>query len=204
MYAIVATGGKQYKVQEGDTIEVEKLVGEAGTAVELDVVFISDGSKITTDEKTLAKAKVHAEIVEHFKGEKALVFKFKKRKGYKRLRGHRQDLTKLLITAISLDGAAPKKTTAKKAADKVEEKPAKKTAAKKEAPKAAAATEEAVAEKKPAAKKTAAKTEASAEKKPAAKKEKAAEDTAEKKPAAKKTTKKAEAAEVEKEESNGA
>lgn len=100
MYAIVATGGKQYKVEEGDTLEVEKLEGEAGASVELPVVMLA-GEAVVTDAKKLAKAKVTAEIVDQFKGEKVVVFKFKKRKGYKRTRGHRQNLTRLRITQLS-------------------------------------------------------------------------------------------------------
>jgi large subunit ribosomal protein L21 len=206
MYAIVNTGGKQYKVAEGDTFEVELLDAEPGATVELDVIFLADGSKITAEAEKLTKAKVFAEVIEHFKGEKALVFKFKKRKGYKRLRGHRQNLTKLLVQSISPTGSAP----AKKAAA---EKPAKATKATKAAKvektetkkagtakavdekvealapeKKAASTknESAKVTEKPAAKKTA------AAKKPAAKTaEKTAEKTeavekVEKKPAAKK------------------
>ncbi|MDR3307836.1 MAG: 50S ribosomal protein L21 [Coriobacteriales bacterium] len=217
MYAIVATGGKQYKVLAGDTFEVEKLVANVGDIVELDVVFIANGSSITTDAGALATAKVFAEVVEHFKGEKALIFKFKKRKGYKRLRGHRQNLTRLLVKDISLTGTAPKATVkkavkdgdkpAKKApkaekaaavevveaveaaAAPVEEKPTKKPAAKKTAPEGDKAPADKPA-KKPAAKKAADKGEAVTEAKPA-KKEKAvpASDDAEEKPV-KKTTRK--------------
>jgi len=101
MYAIVATGGKQYKVEEGDVLDVEKLEGEAGTAVELPVVMIAGDKAVVTDAKKLAKAKVSAEIVDQFKGDKVVIFKFKKRKGYKRTRGHRQNLTRLRITKLS-------------------------------------------------------------------------------------------------------
>ncbi|MCL2655594.1 MAG: 50S ribosomal protein L21 [Coriobacteriia bacterium] len=101
MYAIVATGGKQYKVEEGDTIEVEKLEGEAGASVELPVVMIAGDKAVITDAKKLAKATVTAEIVDQFKGDKVVIFKFKKRKGYKRTRGHRQNLTRLRITKLS-------------------------------------------------------------------------------------------------------
>jgi len=101
MYAIVATGGKQYKVEEGDTIEVEKLEGEAGASVELPVIMIAGDKAVITDAKKLAKASVTAEIIDQFKGEKVVIFKFKKRKGYKRTRGHRQNLTRLRITKLS-------------------------------------------------------------------------------------------------------
>ena len=100
MYAIVSTGGKQYKVATDDVITVEKLEGEVGTKVELPVIFLNDGKKIVTDAAKLAKAKVTAEIVDQFKGEKQLVFKFKKRKRYHRANGHRQNLTKLKVVEI--------------------------------------------------------------------------------------------------------
>ena len=100
MYAIVTTGGKQYKVATDDVLNVEKIDGEVGTKVTLPVVFLNDGKKIVTDPAKLAKAKVTAEIVEQFKGEKQLVFKFHKRKRYRRLKGHRQQLTRLKITKV--------------------------------------------------------------------------------------------------------
>ena len=77
MYAIVSTGGKQYKVAADDVINVEKIEGEIGDKVELPVIFLNDGKKIITDAAKLAKAKVTAEIVDQFKGEKQLVFKFR-------------------------------------------------------------------------------------------------------------------------------
>ena len=100
MYAIVSTGGKQYKVAQDDVITVEKIEGEIGSSVELPVLFLNDGKKIVTDAAKLAKAKVTAEIVDQFKGEKQLVFKFKKRKNYKKLRGHRQNLTRVKIESV--------------------------------------------------------------------------------------------------------
>ena len=108
MYAIVSTGGKQYKVATDDVITVEKIEGEAGSKVELEVIFLNDGKKIVTDPAKLAKAKVTAEILEQFKGEKQLVYKFHKR--YHRLKGHRQQLTKLKITKVQATSRA-KKTT---------------------------------------------------------------------------------------------
>lgn len=101
MYAIVATGGKQYKVAVNDVIEVEKLSAEQGESVELPVLFINDGKNSVVESAALAKASVKAEVLEQFKGRKQLVFKFKKRKGYKRFKGHRQQLTKLKITEIT-------------------------------------------------------------------------------------------------------
>ena len=112
MYAIVSTGGKQYKVATDDVITVEKIEGEAGTKVTLSVLFLNDGKKIVTDPAKLAKAKVTAEILEQFKGEKQLVYKFHKRKRYHRLKGHRQQLTKIKITKVQATSrAAAKKTT---------------------------------------------------------------------------------------------
>ncbi len=110
MYAIVSTGGKQYKVAADDVINVEKIEGEIGDKVELPVIFLNDGKKIITDAAKLAKAKVTAEIVDQFKGEKQLVFKFKKRKRYRRLKGHRQQLTRLKITKVQATSRAAKKT----------------------------------------------------------------------------------------------
>ena len=110
MYAIVTTGGKQYKVATDDVLNVEKIEGEVGDKVELPVIFLNDGKKIVTDPAKLAKAKVTAEIVEQFKGEKQLVFKFHKRKRYRRLKGHRQQLTKVKITKVQATSRAAKKT----------------------------------------------------------------------------------------------
>lgn len=108
MYAIVSTGGKQYKVATDDVLNVEKIDGEVGTKVTLPVIFLNDGKKIITDPAKLEKAKVTAEIVEQFKGEKQLVFKFHKRKRYRRLKGHRQQLTRLKITKIQATSRARK------------------------------------------------------------------------------------------------
>ena len=98
MYAIVKTGGKQYKVSTGDCLNVEKLEGEAGDKVALTAITVVDGAKVIAE---AAKTKVEATIVEQFKGDKQLVFKFKKRKNYKKLRGHRQQLTRIQITSIA-------------------------------------------------------------------------------------------------------
>ena len=113
MYAIVTTGGKQYKVATDDVITVEKLDGEVGSKVELPVLFLNAGKKIVTDPAKLAKAKVTAEILEQFKGEKQLVFKFHKRKRYRRLNGHRQQLTKVKITKVQATSRAAAKKTVK-------------------------------------------------------------------------------------------
>ncbi|MCL2438442.1 MAG: 50S ribosomal protein L21 [Coriobacteriia bacterium] len=101
MYAVVKTGGKQYKVAEGDVLSVEKLDVEPGENVDLDVLLLSGDDKVVTDSGELAKAKVTAKVVEHFKDKKVIIFKFKRRKGYRRKRGHRQNLTRLEIVKVS-------------------------------------------------------------------------------------------------------
>lgn len=100
MYAIVKTGGKQYKVAPGDKINIEKLNAEVGEQVELTAICVVDGDKVEADLAKAAATKVTATVVEQFKGEKQIVFKFKKRKNYKRTRGHRQNLTRVEINAI--------------------------------------------------------------------------------------------------------
>lgn len=100
MYAIISTGGKQYKVAKGDVIDVEKLDAQPGDEVKLDVLMLNDGKKVLVDAATLAKKKVTCKVVEQFKGEKQLVFKFKKRKRYHRTKGHRQNLTKIEVTSM--------------------------------------------------------------------------------------------------------
>ena len=134
MYAIVKTGGKQYKVAPGDKLNIEKLNAEPGAKVELEAICVVDGEKVEADPAKAAATKVVAVVLEQFKGEKQLVFKFKKRKNYKKLRGHRQQLTRVQIESVgsAKAEAAEKKPAAKKAA-KAEAKPAaeKKAAAKK-------------------------------------------------------------------------
>ena len=117
MYAIVKTGGKQYKVEPGTIVSIEKLDAEVGEQVELPVLFVADGENIVVDPAKAAETKVIAEILEQYKGKKQLVFKFKKRKGYKKLNGHRQRLTRVRIVAVG-----PEKYEAKAAAPA--EKPA--------------------------------------------------------------------------------
>jgi large subunit ribosomal protein L21 len=118
MYAVVATGGKQLRVAKDDVIVVEKLDAAVGESVTFDVLLVADGDKVAVGDKDAASAVVRGEIVEHFKGDKAIIFKFKKRKGYKRLKGHRQDQTRVRITDVAL--SAPKKTTSKKKAEAAE------------------------------------------------------------------------------------
>ena len=100
MYAIVKTGGKQYKAAPGDYLNIEKIEGEAGDKVELTAITVVDGENVIADPAEAAKTKVEATIVEQFRGPKQLVFKFKRRKNYKKLQGHRQNLTRVQITAV--------------------------------------------------------------------------------------------------------
>ena len=100
MYAIVKTGGKQYKVAEGDLVKVEKIEGEAGAAVSLPAVLVVDGASVTSDAAALEKISVSGEIVEQTKGPKIRIHKFKNKTGYHKRQGHRQQLTVLKITSI--------------------------------------------------------------------------------------------------------
>ena len=100
MYAIVKTGGKQYKVAPGDKLNIEKLPVEEGAKVELEAICVVDGDKVVADPAEAAKTKVEATVIEQFRGEKQLVFKFKKRKNYKKMRGHRQYLTRIQVESI--------------------------------------------------------------------------------------------------------
>ena len=191
MFAVVKTGGKQYKVAENDIIKVERLPGDAGSAVTLDqVLAVGDAKGVKVGSPLVAGTVVSAEIVEQTRGDKIIVFKKKRRKNYRRTRGHRQELTVLRITGIGgARKAAPKKAAAKPAEEaKPAPKPETKTQAKAETKTAAKPAAKAPA-KKPAAK-TAAKPAAKAPaKKPAAKaaadKPAAAKSTAKKAPAKK-------------------
>ena len=124
MFAVVKTGGKQYKVAPNDVIKVEKLSGDAGSSVDLaDVLMLGEGEDLTVGAPTVDGAVVRAEVLEQTKGDKVVVFKKKRRQGYRRTRGHRQELTVLRVTDILADGkkkAAPKKAAAKKAPAKAE------------------------------------------------------------------------------------
>ena len=99
-YAIVKTGGKQYRVQEGQTLLVERLASEAGSTVDLQPLLLSSSDTVF-DRDGLAKVAVRAEVVGHERGKKIRVFKFKPKRGYKRTAGHRQELTRIRITEIS-------------------------------------------------------------------------------------------------------
>ena len=118
MYAVIKTGGKQYKVAKDDVITVEKLAGEPGTMINLDVVLmLDDGATRTVGKPLVEGAVVAAEVLEQKRDKKILVFKKKRRKNYRRKNGHRQDITVLRVTDILADGkkkAAPKKKAAAK------------------------------------------------------------------------------------------
>ncbi|ROT27064.1 50S ribosomal protein L21 [Micromonospora sp. HM5-17] len=101
MYAIVKTGGKQYKVAEGDVIEVEKLAGQPGDAVSLPAVLLVDGDDLVTDAARLANVSVSGEIAAHVKGPKIRIHKFKSKTGYHKRQGHRQPLTRVKVTGIT-------------------------------------------------------------------------------------------------------
>jgi large subunit ribosomal protein L21 len=158
MYAIVDIAGQQFKVEKDQKIFVHRLDGDEGKKVTFDrVLLIDSGSKVSVGDPVVKGASVAAKIVAHVKGDKVLVFKKKRRKGYKKLNGHRQYLTQIQIEGISEKAAAPKAA----AAEKKEAPAAKKetTAAKKETTttKKPAAKKETTTTKKPAAKSTAAK-----------------------------------------------
>jgi large subunit ribosomal protein L21 len=173
MFAVVRTGGKQYRVAPGDKIAVEKLAGAAGDTITLDDVLLAGDGETLAD---AAKVVVSAEVIAQAKSEKVTVFKKRRRHNYRRKAGHRQQMTLLRIVSVG-DAKAEKKAAPKKeAAPKVEEAPAPEAA--KAAPKAKAPAKAAEPKETKAAK-PAPKKEAAAEK-PAAKKAPA------KKPAAKK------------------
>jgi large subunit ribosomal protein L21 len=100
MYAIVKTGGKQYKVAEGDVITVEKLLAAPGAEVALTAILLVDGDTVTTDHAALAAASVTGEVVAQTKGPKIKIHKYKNKTGYHKRMGHRQKLTELKITSV--------------------------------------------------------------------------------------------------------
>jgi large subunit ribosomal protein L21 len=109
MYAIVETGGKQYRVKPGDTVAVERLAGEPGETLDLERVLLVAGAgdgEARVGSPGVAGAVVRAEVVEHMRGEKIIVFRYKSKVRYRRKTGHRQSLTRLRITDILLDGAS--------------------------------------------------------------------------------------------------
>lgn len=101
MYAIVKTGGKQYKVAVGDLVKVEKIDGEVGSSVSLPVALVVDGANLTTDAAALEKISVTGEVVDQVRGPKIRIHKFKNKTGYHKRQGHRQKLTVVKVTAIA-------------------------------------------------------------------------------------------------------
>ncbi len=177
MFAVIKTGGKQYRVAQNDVIRVEKLAAEAGDIVELgNVLMVGGAGGLSVGAPFVAGATVAAEVLEQGRGKKIIIFKKKRRQNYRRRNGHRQHETVLRVTEILTDGKKPSKT---KATPKVAAKPkvpakadtAQKAAPTKAAPKKAVpkkATPKKAAAKKAPAKKAAAKKAAA--KKPATKK----------------------------------
>ena len=172
MYAVVKTGGKQYKVAKDDKIVVDRLEAEAGSALVLDeVLMVANGDQVNVGSPTVKDAVVGATVIRHTRGDKIMVFRRKRRKNFRRIRGHRQDLTLIQITDIATDGklkpAAKKAETAKPAAKKAEADKAPaaiKAATAKPAAKKATTSEKPAATKKPAAAKKPAKASAKADK----------------------------------------
>ena len=168
MYALVKTGGKQYRVSKDDTILVERISADGGAEVILDNVLMrGDGDMVTIGTPRVEGAAVSATVMRQTRGPKIIIFRRKRRKNHRRTQGHRQDLTLLKINAIAEDGksltpkaapkkaaakteeakAAPKKAPAKKAVAKAEAKAAPKKAAAKKAPAKKAAAKKAAAKK---------------------------------------------------------
>ena len=100
MYAVIRTGGKQYRVSEGDTLRVEKLAGDVGSTIKLGEVLLIGGDKLVIGKPLVAGASVSAEIVAQDRAKKIIVFKFRRRKNYRRKRGHRQPFTELKIKSV--------------------------------------------------------------------------------------------------------
>jgi large subunit ribosomal protein L21 len=116
MYAVIESGGKQYRVEEGESLFVDRLDAKEGDKVSLRPVMFRDG-EVLLDAKELEKVKVEAKVAAHLRGKKVKVFKYKAKKGYRRRAGHRSELTKLEVTGIKGGGkkAAAKKEAAPKA-----------------------------------------------------------------------------------------
>ena len=101
MYAVIATGGKQYRVTEGETLKVEKLAGEEGSEIELDqVLMVADGDNIQVGTPVLESGAVTAKIKSHGRGKKVEIIKFRRRKHHRKQMGHRQDYTEIEVTKI--------------------------------------------------------------------------------------------------------
>ena len=101
MYAVIRTGGKQYRVSEGDTLRIEKLAGDVGAAIKFDEVLLVGGDKVTVGKPLVKGASVGAQIVAQERAKKVIVFKMRRRKNYRRKNGHRQQYTEVKITGIT-------------------------------------------------------------------------------------------------------
>ena len=101
MYAVIKTGGKQYRVAEGDTLRVEKLPGEVGSRITFDEVLMVGGDEVAVGKPTVDGARVEAKILAQDRAKKVVVFKYRRRKGYRRKYGHRQPYTEIQITGVS-------------------------------------------------------------------------------------------------------
>jgi large subunit ribosomal protein L21 len=112
MFAVIKTGGKQYRVAADDLLKVEKIKGEPGEIVQFGEVLVVGGDPVTLGVPTVAGASVAAEVVEQGRGPKVIAFKKRRRKNSRRKRGHRQEFTLIRITEILTDGAKPTKTAA--------------------------------------------------------------------------------------------
>jgi large subunit ribosomal protein L21 len=121
MYAVVETGGKQYKVEQGTSLLVDRLDAKEGDKVALRAVMFRD-TDVVAAPKELEKVKVEAKVAEHLRGPKIKVFKYKAKKGYRRKAGHRSELTKLEVTSIKAGKAAAKKAASDKPAAKKADK----------------------------------------------------------------------------------
>jgi large subunit ribosomal protein L21 len=171
MFAVIRTGGKQYRVAPNDVIEIERVAGKPGDIIELaEVILLGGDGAPKTGSPTIAGAMVAAEVIEQKRGEKILVFKKKRRSNYRRTRGHRQELTALRITEILTDGKKPSKAAPKPEPKKVEKKPEAKAEAKSKAETKPAKKDAKPAPRKPAAKKPETKKPARAAAKPKTKK----------------------------------
>ena len=119
MYAIVEIAGQQFKVAKDQKVYVHRLQGDEGSSVSFDKVYLlDDGTKVTLGAPAITGASVEAKVVKHLKGDKVIVFKKKRRKGYRVKNGHRQSLTEILIQSISAKGGAKKAAPKKEAAPK--------------------------------------------------------------------------------------
>jgi large subunit ribosomal protein L21 len=161
-YAIVETGGKQYRAEKGATLLVDRISEDEGAKVSLRPVMFRADKQVVLERGELDKVKVEAKVAEHLRGDKIRVFKYKPKKGYRRRAGHRSELTKLEVTEVKMLTRRPaaKKQTADSGQQTAEKKPAaKKASAKKPAAKKAPAKKRQPAKKKPASKPASAKKE---------------------------------------------